>query len=135
MVTFQAPSNAPTAWAWAAGAAKGAAIQPRQAIATSCLIGSPVPPIRLAPFGKGARPLDVVLAVDVGLHCGIGRRHRRLQGRLVEALVHRLLRRADRHRRAFEDEPRPTFCRGEGLAFGPVSYTHLRAHETGRNLV
>src|SRR5207249_8900804 len=75
-------------------------------------------PVRLAPFGEGARAFEVVLAFEIGLNCGIGRRHRRLQGRLVEAAIDRLLRGADRHRRAFQDLRCPALRRFQRLSRG-----------------
>src|ERR1700716_1397499 len=60
-------------------------------------------PVRLAALGEGARAFDVVLAGEVLPLRRVGRAHRRLQGRRVEAAVDHLLRGADRHRRAFED--------------------------------
>src|SRR5439155_26316683 len=58
-----------------------------RALCGKAFFPSPVLPIRLAPLGKAARSLDVVLAFEIGLHRRIGRRHCRLQAHFVEAAV------------------------------------------------
>src|SRR3546814_12197184 len=67
----------------------------------------PVLPLRWALLGEGLGAFDIVLALD---HRGLRRvdvADGALEVRLVEADIDRLLRRAHRHRRAFEDQLRP----------------------------